>query len=169
MNPTRSQPKYHRLIAILMALVVIAAACGSTEESSTDAVNFRWDTFDGSTKALSDLPEGPVVLNFFASWCPPCIAEMPAFEEVSQAMGTEVRFIGLAMQDRPENALRIVEDTGVTYEIGQDPNGDVMRQMGGLAMPTTVFIDANRVVQRVHSGALTAEALSDMITEELLS
>ena len=132
-------------------------------------VNFRWDTFDGSTKALSDLPSMPVVVNFFASWCPSCIAEMPDFEAVSQSFDGDVQFVGLAMQDRPESAEALVAETGVTYEVGADPNGDIFAQMGGLGMPTTVFIDADGVITSVHSGQLTADSLTDKINDELLS
>jgi thiol-disulfide isomerase/thioredoxin len=180
-----------RLAAVLMALAVIAVACGSesdtislgedglapNQSSSTavdsevtnDEVNFRYDTFDGETVAFSELTDKPVVLNFFASWCPSCIAEMPDFEAVHQAVGEDVEFLGLAMQDRTENAKDLIEDTGISYSVGLDDTGSVFGLMGGLGMPTTVFIDADGVVQRVHSGALDADDLTDLINETLLS
>lgn len=92
-------------------------------------VNFRWDTFDGSTKAFSDFEPMPTVLNFFASWCPPCIAEMPNFEAVSQQMAGWVRFIGLATQDDPASAALLIEETGVSYEVGPRPKGQTLRDI----------------------------------------
>ena len=180
-----------RFAAILMGIAVIAVACGSesdtislgedglapNQSSSTavdsevtdDEVNFRYDTFDGETVAFSELTDKPVVLNFFASWCPTCIAEMPDFESVHQAVGEDVVFLGLAMQDRTENARDLVEETGISYSVGLDDTGSVFGLMGGLGMPTTVFIDADGVVQRVHSGGLDADDLTDIINETLLS
>ena len=180
-----------RLAAVLMALAVIAVACGSESDTislgedglapnqststavdsevTNDEVNFRYDTFDGETVAFSELTDKPVVLNFFASWCPSCIAEMPDFESVHQAVGDDVEFLGLAMQDRTENARDLIEETGISYSVGLDDKGSVFGLMGGLGMPTTVFIDADGVVQRVHSGALDADDLTDLINETLLS
>lgn len=166
-----------RLVAVLLAAVLVAAGCGSdadevgnVESEAVDtAVSFTFDTFEGDKMAFDDLPDGPVVLNFFASWCPPCIAEMPDFQAVSQAFGTEVQFVGLAVQDRVENAVELVEETGVTYQVGNDQNGTIFSSFGGLGMPTTVFITADGTVAEVHSGVLDADALTKTINEELLS
>lgn len=165
------------MVALLVAVAVIAAACGSDGADSlgksqpdppAERVDFRWDTFDGGIKALSDFPPGPVVVNFFASRCPPCIAEMPDFEAVSQAFGTDVKFLGLATTDNAERARALVAETSVTYEVGDDPAGDIFIQMGGFGMPTTVFVGADGFVTSVHSGRLSAEALTDKINDELM-
>ena len=180
-----------RFAAVLMALVVFAVACGSESETiilgedglapnqspstavdsevTLEEVNFRYDTFDGETVAFSELTDKPVVLNFFASWCPTCIAEMPDFESVHQAVGEDVEFLGLAMRDSTENARDLIEETGISYSVGIDEKGSVFGLMGGLGMPTTVFIDADGVVQRVHSGALDSDDLTDLIDETLRS
>jgi thiol-disulfide isomerase/thioredoxin len=176
-----------RLAAVLVALVLVAAACGSGGEtfvlgSDTDVsagsvdsdsvgtgVDFDFEDFDGAKVSFSDLPDGPVVLNFFASWCPTCIAEMPDFETVHQNFAGEVNFLGLATQDRIENAIALIEDTGITYDVGNDQNGEVFTQFQGLGMPTTVFIDADGNVTKVHTGVLDVGSLTDTINEELLS
>ncbi len=194
MNTTVISTRARRAGAVLCFFALVAAGCSSDgantarlsdgaiiadsgveagdveTDASGEPVNFRWDNLDDEfTTALSDLPAGtPVVLNFFASWCPSCIAEMPDFENVSQSFGDDVRFIGLAMQDRPESARALVAETGVSYLVGADPNGDVYAQFGGIGMPTTVFIDADGRVTSVFSGPLNAEALTDKITDELL-
>ena len=176
-----------RLAAVLVAVVLVAAACGSDGEtfvlgSDTDVsagsvasdsvgtgVDFDFENFDGTKASFSDLPNGPVVLNFFASWCPTCIAEMPDFETVHQNFAGEVNFLGLATQDRIENAIALIEDTGITYDVGNDQNGEVFTQFQGLGMPTTVFIDADGNVTKVHTGVLDVGSLTDTINEELLS
>lgn len=118
------------------------------------------EMFDGETARLADFRGQPVVLNFFASWCPPCLAEMPDFEAVHQEVAGEVAFLGAAMQDDSrELALGVVEQTGVTYDLAWDPAGDLFRSFGGFNMPTTVFIDADgRFVER-HNGIMTIDQL----------
>ena len=109
----------------------------------------------------------PMVLNFFGSWCAPCVQEMPDLQSVSQEVADEVVFLGLAERDTVEDALEIVDRTGVTYDIGRDPGGDILTAFEGLAMPTTVFIAADGTITSVHSGALTAGDLRARIAEEL--
>lgn len=101
----------------------------------------------------------PVVVNFFASWCVPCIDEMPAFERVHQDVGDQVTFIGMANQDAPEDALATVETTGVTYPTFDDPDANALTYFGGLVMPTTVFIDASGEVVDRKDGPMADDEL----------
>jgi thiol-disulfide isomerase/thioredoxin len=114
----------------------------------------------GSDRRLGELLGAkPVVVNFFASWCVPCIDEMPAFERVHRAVGDRVTFIGMANRDAPEDALATVDATGVTYPTYDDPDASALTWFGGLAMPTTVFIDATGEVVDRADGALTEAEL----------
>lgn len=109
----------------------------------------------------------PMIVNFFGSWCAPCVQEMPDLQSVSEEMAGEVVFLGLAERDTVEDALEIVDRTGVTYDIGRDPGGDILTAFEGLAMPTTVFIAADGTITSVHSGALSADDLRTRIAREL--
>jgi thiol-disulfide isomerase/thioredoxin len=124
-------------------------------------------TFDGEEVALSTLRGQGVVVNFFASTCIPCITEMPAFEEVFQELGAEVRFLGLAVADRPEDAQALVDRTGVTYPTALDKDGSVITALGGTVLPTTVLLDADGRVVASHSGALDGDDLRDLLADEL--
>ncbi|MCL1601371.1 MAG: TlpA family protein disulfide reductase [Actinomycetia bacterium] len=121
--------------------------------------------FDGETVALSDYAGTPVVLNFWASWCPFCVAEMPDFEDSSNAHADEVAFIGVNLQDDAGAADSLAVDTGVTYQLTRDPQGVVYSAFGGIGMPTTVFIDANGVVAEVVTGQLSRDALEAKINQ----
>jgi len=186
MTPRFSRRRFGSLAAISL----VAAACSDSssntlvldnggipvpspdgepsQPAAVDAVRFAYEDFDGQPLSFDDFPPGPVVLNFFASWCPTCIAEMPDFETVHQNFAGEVGFIGIATQDRVENAAELVIDTGVTYPVGNDQNGDIFRIFNGLGMPTTVFINADRTVADVHTGVLNVESLTEAIENELL-
>jgi len=173
------------VLAALAALLVIVVLAGGDDDGTADApsgsleltpaedaasgdpldIPVTWP--DDTEVALADVVEGPTVVNFFASWCPPCIAEMSDFESVSQQAAGDVEFIGVAIQDRTEDATRIVEDTGVTYRWARDPKGDVANAAQVTQMPSTMFIDADGEVVSTHAGALDAEALRDLLESEL--
>jgi len=120
----------------------------------------------GDDRALGELlGSAPVVVNFFASWCVPCIDEMPAFEAVHRSLGDRVTFVGMANRDTAEQALATVATTGVTYPTYDDPDASALTYFGGLAMPTTVFIDASGEVVDVHSGPLTESELRSRLDD----
>jgi cytochrome c-type biogenesis protein len=120
----------------------------------------------GAERALGELlGTTPVVINFFGSWCAPCVDEMPAFEAVHQTLGDQVTFIGLANDDSTANALDTVAATGVTYPTFDDPAASALTYFGGLAMPTTVFIDTSGEVVDVNSGPMREAELRARITD----
>jgi len=138
-----------------------------TDEVPDDPDAATFTTFDGEVVQLSSLRGTPVLVNFFASTCVPCIKEMPALEEVHQAVGDQITFLGLAMQDRPEDALDLVERTGVTYQTAQDKDASVITALGGTVLPTTVLLDADGQIVALHNGELDADELRDLLADEL--
>lgn len=130
------------------------------------AIDVEWPTEDDA-HPLADELDGPAVVNFFASWCAPCVAEMPAFESVHQDLGESVDFFGIAVSDRTADATRIVEQTRITYPWARDERGDVANAARVTNMPATMFVDADGEVVSVHSGALDAGELRDLVEEHL--
>lgn len=162
-------PGRSHVAAILLTLTVLAAACGSAAAPSGDSViGLEYQTFDGETEAFGDRRGTPLVINFFAEWCPNCVAEMPDFEVVAQQLAGEVDFVGISIDKASGDALALVEETGVTYDIGWDPTEELLTGFRSLAMPTTVFVAADGTVSRVWSGGLDADGLTDLINEEIL-
>ena len=136
--------------------------------SDDSVIGLEFATFEGDTARFDDHLGQPLVINFFAEWCPNCIAEMPDFEEVFQDFDGEVAFVGMSIDQASESALRLVEETGVTYETGWDPSEEIYAHFRALAMPTTVFVNPDGSIERVWSGALDADGLTDLINEEIL-
>jgi cytochrome c biogenesis protein CcmG/thiol:disulfide interchange protein DsbE len=129
----------------------------------------RVEAFDGSTVSLTDYVGTPLVVNFWASWCPPCVAEMrDAFEPLHDQLGDRVAFLGVDVQDTRAAAREVVERTGVTYELAADPDGELFTAFGGFGMPTTVLVDADGRVVAHHTGALTRAELEGLVRTHLL-
>lgn len=116
--------------------------------------------------ALARLLGGrPAVVNFFASNCAPCVLEMPAIERVHQDLGDDVAFVGLAVNDRPEDAAALVRRTGVTYATYRDPDATAYLFFDAIRLPTTVFLDARGRVVEKHTGELTEDELREQLRE----
>ena len=114
--------------------------------------------------ATSDWEGTPTVVNFWATWCAFCIEEMPALQAASERLGDRVRFVGIDRQDPREDALAFLDETGVTYDQVASPSGDYYTEVGARGMPTTLFVDADGVVQFRHTGPLTEqEVLGDQV------
>jgi thiol-disulfide isomerase/thioredoxin len=137
------------------------------DEVPDDPDGATFTTFDGEVVQLSSLRGAPVLVNFFASSCVPCIKEMPALEEVHQELGDQITFLGLALQDRPQDALDLVERTGVTYLTAQDKDASVISALGGTVLPTTVLLDAAGEIVALHNGEIDAGQLRRLLGDEL--
>jgi len=100
---------------------------------------------------LLDFQGKPVVLNFFGSWCSPCLREMPDFQAVFERYKGKVAFIGVTVTDTRPNAEAVLERTGVTYPAAFDPENKVAIAYGVTGMPTTVFISPQgKLVERAQ-------------------
>jgi cytochrome c biogenesis protein CcmG, thiol:disulfide interchange protein DsbE len=145
-----------------------AGALATSAPVTEPGLEEPFERFDGAVARLHDWQGTPMVVNFWASWCPPCVAEMrDALEPMHQQLGDQVLFVGLNVQDTPERAEAIVEQTGVTYLLGRDPAGLLFTAFGGFGMPTTVFIDASGTVVSSHTGAFTVDQLRTLIQTNL--
>jgi cytochrome c biogenesis protein CcmG, thiol:disulfide interchange protein DsbE len=121
----------------------------------------------GGRVRLADLRGRPVVLNFWASWCPPCLAEMPEFQRVHQRLGDRVAFLGVNQRDQAQAAEQLARSTGVTYPLALDVAGRSFDAFGGLGMPTTVLIRADGTVADIFAGQLDGALLSERIRRVL--
>jgi len=164
---SRSAVAAAALLAAGATAVVLVRAAPERATSETAASPIRLVDFDGDAFTLGDYRGTPLVVNFWASWCPSCAAEMPAFESVYQEFDGEVEFVGINNNDNREAALELARSTGVTYRLAEDPRGEAFAALGGSGMPTTLFIDRDGgVVERV-AGGLSAGQLTALIEEHL--
>ena len=164
------------LVAAIATLGMLALFSGTDEtvESAADSSDpagifeLAFTTADGGSGSLSDYHGDPLVVNFFASWCPPCRAELPDFEAVHQELGDEVTFVGVN-QDFTEATWRaFVAEAEVSYDTVFQPNSEIWNELGTGAMPTTAFVSPDGEVVHLWAGLLTDDKLVELIDEHLV-
>lgn len=169
-----------RTLAVLGIAGVLLAGCaqGSAKPAGSgqppagvaaDAVRLRLAGFAGGPEfhLPEDLAGRPLVLNVWASWCGPCRQEMPGFQQVYLQAKDRVSFLGLDSRDVVDAARRFAAQTGVTYRLAADPNGQAAAKLGVAALPTTVFIGADGTLRGRQVGALKPAALRAAIQRYL--
>ena len=156
--------------ALVVLTVTGAAACGggSSDGSEAAVTDVAFTAADGTQMTLADMKGTPVVLNMWATWCKPCVKEMPAFDEVASSQDG-VRIIGVNVADDADDAAAFAADLGVGYEQFNDPTGALSDAFEVTGLPATAFVDADGTVVEVHAGALTADQLRDRIATDFPS
>ena len=136
--------------------------------SLTPIVPFTY--FDGTLASTAEFAGRPTVVNFWASNCAACVAEMPEFEAVHRAFADRVDFVGMNTADvGRESAVALAAQTGVTYPLADDTTSMAFREFGGFVMPTTVLLNTQGQVAFTWSGVLTGDELTRLINKHILS
>jgi cytochrome c biogenesis protein CcmG/thiol:disulfide interchange protein DsbE len=130
------------------------------------APDFTITTFKGTKIALKGLRGKPVVINFWASWCPPCRIEAPLLERTWRAYKDRgVVFLGVDIQDKLEDALAYIREFDITYPNGPDPNGEITINYGVSGIPVTFFVSKTGEIIRRWVGAIEKSVLISSIEE----
>ena len=175
--PCASLLRVRRVLAVLSASLFVLTGCGSDDPESQpvdpaqlegapapiaklhDQAN---ELLDGGADAfrarLRSLKGHPVVVNKWASWCPPCRAEFPYLQEHSGRLARKVAFIGVDSNDNDDDARRFLEEYPVPYPSYKDPKLEVAAVFKGqLAFPTTAFYDSKGKLAYVKQGGYLEE------------
>jgi cytochrome c biogenesis protein CcmG/thiol:disulfide interchange protein DsbE len=130
------------------------------------APGFVVQTFQGDTISLADLRGRPMVINFWASWCPPCREEAPLLERTWRAYkNRDLTFLGVNIQDRKEDAVNYLREFDITFPNGPDPTGEITINYGVSGLPVTFFVSRDGKVARRWVGALEHSVLIRSIGE----
>ena len=122
-----------------------------------------FELFGGGSATMADLAGGPVLVNFWASSCAPCLEEMPALDELHRELGDQVTVLGIDVGESEDAGRKMLERTGVSYRQGRDPQGKMIAAYGGIQLPHTVVIDADGTVVAVRNKALDADEIRALV------
>lgn len=122
---------------------------------------------EGEPRSLAEFGERVILLNFWATWCPPCLEEIPALMALQHELGPDgLQVVGLALDDR-EATRTFVREHGVSYPIlvGGESAFTLAEQFGNLptTLPYTAVIDRDGVIRAVHRGALTQAEAAELV------
>ena len=163
------------ILAILISLFAIFLATGLANQASATgrsgeqligrkAPEFLADSINGKPVSLSNFPESPIVLNFWASWCPPCRDETPHFEKIWRLYKEkDVVVIGINVQDDLNSANEYISEFDVTFINGMDKNGRIMVDYGVTGLPVTFFLDREGMIIGRWVGSIGASSLESRV------
>ena len=142
------------LLSKLILMMLLVLPFGVSAISVGDTVpSFKARTIDGNKSlALEDYRGNVVLLDFWASWCPPCLKSLPMYNDLRREIGTEnFEIVAINVDENTEDAKKFLQKHPVSYPIAKDPKGILPGVFGVKAMPTSYIIDKNGVVQYVHA------------------
>jgi peroxiredoxin len=122
------------------------------------APDFELKTLTGETTRLSAYKGKKVMLNFWATWCPPCKAEMPEMEQFYKQGNKDVVILAVNI-DSQNDVKGFADKNGITFPILLDTDGKVNSTYQILSIPTTYFIDRNGVIQNKYTGAMKLDMM----------
>ena len=162
------------LLSIVFVLIIAIAAlsyeyingnydAGDTESTAStapiQAPNFIVYNEAGDEVKYSDFVGKPIIINFWASWCGPCVSEMPVFDKLYKEIGDDVVFLMVNLTDggreTKEAANKFVEKGGYSFPIYYDTKYNAASVYGVSSIPATIFIDAEGNIKDSYLGALS--------------
>jgi thiol-disulfide isomerase/thioredoxin len=159
------------VVLLLLAGLVVALVRGiggdeQTDPTISEAPDFTLEAFDGSTLALAEHADRPILLYFWASWCEPCKTEAPLMEE----LWTEYRergylFIGMNIWDSETEAREFAQDYGLTFPVVRDRENEVYLDYGVERLPIAFFLRPGLEVDRQYIGELKESELRSMLDD----
>lgn len=165
-------------VLVFAATMVIALKACDKEGTTDEQTEIKFEdivsgttfyTVDGEELTFNDFKGKPIVLNLWASWCPPCREEIPNFEEMYKVYGDDVQFIMMSMQDgereTPESAMYFVNENSYDLPFYFDSRQEVFYNFSVTALPMTYFISSDLLEIESYTGLITTQRLEEKIQD----
>jgi thiol-disulfide isomerase/thioredoxin len=127
------------------------------------APDFELQTLRGESLHRRDLEGKLLLMNFWATWCAPCVIEMPIFQRLYEKYGNKLNVVAINADEPIDVVSGFVEEHELTYPILMDPGGEVQELYRMRGYPTSYFIDAEGVIRVVHIGSLSEEQVKEYL------
>jgi len=136
-------------------------------EKGNLAPDFELKSFDGKAMKLSGLRGKKLILNMWATWCPPCRLEMPEMEKFytdTKNEGIEILAVNLTQAEKSRNDVpAFIKANGITFPVIMDENGDVAKLYNVSSIPATFVIDTQGVIREKVVGPMTYDSMKKML------
>ncbi|WP_394232279.1 peroxiredoxin family protein [Niallia oryzisoli] len=159
---------------LLLAMMTVAIVQAMEKEEKPDnlpglkvgvkAPDFEVKNLAGETVKLSDFQGKKVLLNFWATWCPPCKEEMPDMEKFHKSAGDDVVILAVNI-DPQYDVNKFVNEMGITFPILLDEKDEVNTMYQILTIPTTYFIDEEGIIRHKYISAMTEEIMEQYVDD----
>lgn len=156
-------------ILLFAILGVLITACNSTPQLEVAPVvgslapDFELQDINGELVSLSAHRGQPVLVNFWATWCPPCLLEMPTIQSRYEMHYPELVVLAVDYGETVEDVSAYVDGAGLTFDPLLDRRGMVTQLFQVRGNPTSFFIDSDGVIQVVHIGMMTEEQIDNYL------
>jgi peroxiredoxin len=158
-------------LILALALVACAGPAGTERQGIAEgrlARDFTLEDLAGEEVSLSDYAGSVVLINFWATWCAPCKAEIPTLEAAFQAHRDQgFVVLGVEVEDSRRTVERFVSETEMTYPVLLDPSGRVKQAYRVSGLPMSLLVDREGVIRVRHIGYLSADKLADYLSRVL--
>jgi thiol-disulfide isomerase/thioredoxin len=155
-------------ISIITLAFVVAEFVGSHAHAVEPIVNaqapdFALENLTGELVRLSERRGKPVILNFWATWCAPCVIEMPNIHEFYEKYPGQFDVLAVNADESRLDVERFADDMGLTFDVLLDPGGKVQQLYEIRGYPTSFFVDRQGVIRVQHIGLMTEDNLADYL------
>ena len=153
---------------VLLIILILATACSSEEiieplDENILHQSFKTENGSETLKSLYEQNNQPMVVNLWATWCTPCLEEMPYFEAAHRKHGSKIQFIGINISDSPTRAKKRAEELHISYLLGNDPDGSFTKSLKAIGLPLTAFFNTEGKLSTIHQGSISEKTLQKSI------
>lgn len=147
------------LIQVLAALTLVSCGGGGGGQVAVgaQAPGFRLESLDGETVSLESFRGSPVILTFWATWCQPCLKEIPIFNSIEA--GSKAKVVSVSLDDEGLSVVQpFVQQHGLNYPVLLG-NQEVFMRFGGIGIPYTLLLSGSGTITKIYSGTVERETL----------
>lgn len=164
---------FKRFLAIFLVLTLCAGFAFSADiKQGNIAPDFSIQLLDGTTVKLSEITKSgkAVLLHFWATWCPPCIRELPSMNKLSQNIKNEgknskIAFLGISVSDTKKDCVNFIKKNDYSFPCGVDETGTIASLYGIQGIPASILISPNGKIEKIHVSMMTPQMIADFVKD----